>query len=292
MIRCLVLLLFCAQALAVEVRLDTPLKVHLADALKQAPFDQRRAFVAVALDQMIAAYRIELRRVDGSGSARSGQWAKATRAWLGQLESQRANLDRSASVQVVAELLGPLRLVVDGSPIIVSGPDIIDQEQLEENILTEYCSRWICDFPEETMAERIHRQARDTPGQWSLGDRYGAVFETADGLRCLFENMSDLGRKRDVCERLFEELRVLGDSLYELLAQGFTVDWDYVQLRGAAVAENRSLVLNHAGDYLPLQPGLLDERAALWFQARPWIEARAEGRSESLYLRDVEALLP
>ena len=278
----------------VEVRLDRSWRSRLIETVSAATLEDRVLFAEIALQEMIFAYDAELHNLSadrGVSRQRSSQWAAGTGGYLDTLESVLAQLPVATRIEVVRERVGPLRLVVDDMPVVVSGPDVARQEALEARILDAYCLRRDCGAPREEILEGIYREARKSRGYWSLSDR-GSTFRTDDGLYCLFDDLTELVARKALCEQLIVDLRVIASSLAYLRGQGFPIGWAHLRLDPGDRGGEQRLFLNDRGDYLPLELAVLDRFPGLWLQAVDWVTATAEGSFHEAYFRDLEMPVP
>ena len=126
--------------------------------------------------------------------------------------------------------------------------------------------------------------------RWTFSQRMGPVCETTDGLQFQFRNLENLGRKRDTCARVAEELSTLSAAIARHTAVGTRVDWSQLIIHPLADG-NDQVTLNREGDFLRLPLPYLAEREQLLIITRPWLAAKVQGTPYTLVILHAGELL-
>jgi len=271
---------------------------RLARELQTAGASERVDFAAVALEEMHAAYRAEAdalrRELMRLPDRRSGlRWLSATTAYAERLRSLAEGLSSETPVRVIPGPAAQVQLLVDGALVIVEGPRIGQPDRLERQVVERYCRRHPCRLeaslpPPERAPTSAPPRARD--GLWSFGEGHGPVLTTEDGLEFRFARAAELKRKREIGAHVVGELRALARALQRARAYGIPVDWETFEVVLLA-GEREQVVLNRDGEYLLLRLPMLAGAPALLRQARPWLRARAQGRSHHQTFANAERLI-
>jgi hypothetical protein len=302
--------LLLSLATAAPVRADSDLSAsagggqggglvqRLAASLRDAPNEARSDFALAVLDGLIEAYsreaeraRMELRR--GSHSRDLSRWVRAVDTMILDLQALLDTLQPATPVQISTPDSRTVYLIVDGSPVLLSGPRTGEQALLEQRVVEHFCSRNYCDdlLEGERFAPAVAEPADTQPPLWRFSDLGGPVCASGDGLELQFRDATDLGRKREVCTQLVTELRTLVAALRTSVASGTHIDWPRLSVTPDLYTGKQRLVLNAAGDSLPLSTPYLENAAAILKAVVPWLAAKVDDRQYNLVILNAETKL-
>jgi len=302
----IVLWLCCASgtaALAGEMPSDSSQlrkerTVHLLAArLKDAPLELRADFALVALSELIEAYsqeadraRAELRRTGGNSDL--SRWVRAVDALILELQGLLDALGPDTPVQIMGRDAQTLYLIVDGNPVLLSGPRASDRAMLEQRVLERFCSRNYCDdLLEDHLPQAAASVTREPPPSWRFSDQGGPVCTSGTGLELQFRSASDLRRKRELCTQVVAELNSLITALRDSISNGKPVDWEYLAMHPDSGTDLQRVVLNAGGDYLLLPLPSLSGAQQFFKASLPWVAARVEDRRYNLVILNAEEKL-
>ncbi|MCP3870332.1 MAG: hypothetical protein GY703_20020 [Gammaproteobacteria bacterium] len=269
----------------------------LAEHLSEFEEEDIRELGRIALFELIYDYRLELDRADGAVSRnrksrnKLNQWRYATNAYFLQLQETYHALDRGAPIAMQLDNQQRLLFVVEGYPVVISGPRIGFEKELEHRIVEQYCGTYICDGLWSSLSDRGSAADHSDSGVWVLSQRHGPKFETGDGLSIGFQNLSDRAQKERVCMGVVMELRVLAAALKRARETGETLEWPTLNIRAMPVDRMHRIVINTRGDYLKLYLPGLAESPELLENARPWLRSHSNGGQFKLELSDGEQLV-
>ncbi len=255
----------------------------------------------IALSEMLQAYEQMLdrarqsRRKDAESRAKLQKWQASTAGFLAGLRSQLGAVESGASVTLDTEPDGSLLVLVEGRPTVVSGPDLADPGALGRRIVATFCASHDCPAAAgDTASAAAPVEPPPAPmstGHWSFSDRRATRFETQEGIAFEFSGFQDRSEKQATSDQLAAELRLLARGLRDVRSLGQIVDWGALQIVPTPGGQDPRVTLNGYGDFLYLPvPGLL-RHPELLREARPWIEARMDGRPYELVLTQADRLV-
>jgi hypothetical protein len=269
----------------------------LAAGLKDAPAPLRAEFAAAALTEMIADYRQEAERARAELRRQSAdrdlpRWSRAVDSMVADLQQLADSIAPDTPVFVSALHANAVYLVVDGSPVLLTGPRSAERGSLEERVVQRFCSRNDCSLLlEEDRVETPPPVKPEEPPVWRFGDAAGPTCVTGDGLEFQFRNTSGLNEKREACDRIVAELNTLAAALALQADSGTAVEWNSLSIRPFSGADVQSVVLNNDGDFLLLPVPSLAESPELFRLVLPWVAAKVDGRRYNLVVLNMERLL-
>ena len=289
-----------------ESRLDnkSPREIHprpsilteLANNLVLSSETERRNFARIVLIELSAVYEEELKLagqfVPRTETARRklSRWRHATGAFLIQLQGIYRALDSGATVGLHVDKKQRLLLIIEGSPVVMSGPRIGQEKALKARIVKNFCRIHECSQPLE--AERYAQPKPDysDPGTWILGQKRGPRYETKDGLSFGFSNIASRITKEQACLAIVIELRELVDALMKARESGEQINWAVIKIESIPLRDDHRIILNERGDYLRLDLHSLGEFREFWRAFVPWVRARTNGDIHHLNFLNSERL--
>ena len=240
-------------------------------------------FATIALEKMIAAYETELEQLNSPGlyspkeNRKRTRWAKAVNQYLDYLYAFDEVIKQAPVVEIIADQPGPVQLLSGEFLLPISSPRIAKPEQLENDILQAFCDGYACDpqafkDPVEQTSLPAHRSG------WSFRAGFGSTYQTVDGLNFMFSNVRQKTVKEQVCLRISNQLRQLGDALARATQRGQIVDWSYLKLTSKSNGDDQRLVLSARSSALRMAlPDLVLAEGILEI-AKPWLKARLENK--------------
>jgi len=272
--------------------------IHLLAAhLKDAPLEARADFALVALSELIAAYsretaraRAALRRTRGNRDL--SRWVRAVDGLILELQGVLDALSPETPVQISERDAETVYLIVDGSPVLLSGPRASDRAMLEQRVLERFCSRNYCDdlFEDAPAQSTVSATPQSSP-LWRFSDQGGPVCASGDGLEIQFRSAADLGHKREICSRMVAELNSLITALRVGISDGKPVEWSYLAIDPDPGADLQRVVFNAARDYLLLSLPSLSGAPQFFRASLPWVAARVEDKRYNLVILNAEEAL-
>ncbi|MEQ8660500.1 MAG: hypothetical protein RLW62_06755 [Gammaproteobacteria bacterium] len=245
------------------------LVAHLATA---HPVERLR-FAAIALDELAAAYGAELdaaaadrRRNDDA--ANLARWRAGARASIARLHATAAELAHAPDVRLFIDPGDTLRFVLTGRTVLIDAPRVSGPDALNARIARRYCERAAC--PENIMSAADLAAPRVWTS-WSFGANVPALLETSSGLDFRFADLQDMGARKRHGRELVSALERSARLLAWHRERGLVVDWPLLHLAPAPDGDGSALVVNAAGDWLPVPlawRALPREPLARWYQAR------------------------
>ena len=275
-----------ARVLAHELRLT-----RFGDVLSTVIAEHetaQREFIAAALDVMIDAYLIEIKRVDELGAKstpKQSSWRSGTMGYVQQLERSMQALENGASVYIAQEADGSVRFVVGSEQIMFHAPRMSEQGQLESTLVDQYCIREYCEGSTGTVEDNTRKQMSSLGGHWEFSIGSKPTFTAGDGLKCVFQDQRHLTLKRQACKTLIFELRFLAEALKALRAKGARVDWNRIAIAGASEALPNKVSYNSKNEFFHARLPALWRAQATVRKAIPWLQARTLGNVTSFTIR-------
>ena len=252
---------------------------------------ERAAFAQVALEEMIMAYRLEVE----SGAAalpkdkneRAGffRWRRGTEAFISSLEARLAALDARSQVSIIENRDGEIRLLIDGASLMVSSPRLEHPEELQQRIAIRLCDSGICKGDIRSLADKVRVQVERLETGWAFDDRSPPVYQTSDGLNCMFDDRRHMNLKRNVCVAVLYELRLLAEGLRAVRYSGKDVEWHSLKVSKEPGRKLPRVSFNRAGQFFRLDLPTLLRAPELLAEARPWLRARLAERNHEHYVQ-------
>ena len=252
----------------------------------------RRAFADAALAQLIESYAAEVRH-SKDDPARGDGWRRGTAAFISQLQGIRQRLPAAASVGIVREAHGTVRLIIGEEQVMLSAPRASAQRSFEARIAKALCSGRDCAASGATVDEVVVAREQRMSGAWALADSAPPMYSQEDGLHCVFENMQHLRLKQAACEAVTRELRLLEESLRAVLQHGQALDWAALTVEPghAGGSAGRTRVSYGAGGrYFELDLPHLAAAPSVVQGAIPWLQTRLRGQRATYVITTPERL--
>lgn len=269
----------------------------LAAGLKDAPQALRAEFASAVLTEMILDYRQEAERARAEVRRHAAdrellRWSRAVEGLVADLQRLADSITPETPVFVSAHYEDAVYLVVDGSPVLLTGPRSSENASLEERVVQRFCSRNACaDLVEEDMLARPGPAETGEPPLWRFGDAAGPACATGDGLELQFQDTSGLAGKREACSMLVAELNALAAAVKLKISTGTRIDWNRVAVRPSTGAGVQTVVLNAEGDFVLLPVPNLERSQELFRLVLPWLAAKVAGQRYNLVVLNTERLL-
>jgi hypothetical protein len=287
-----------SRLVAYDTQAQVPADIHgFAARLQDAPEPLRTEFALAALSELVLVYsreaeraRAEIRR--GPADPDLPRWSRAVEGLVADLQRLVDGLSPETAVSVSTLYPDTVYLIVDGNPVLLTGPRKGENAALEQRVLERFCSRNDCsDLMEEELAKPTPPAPSVSPPLWRFGDAGGPVCATGDGLELQFQNAFDLNEKREACARMVAELNTLAAALQREIGTGTRVDWNRLAIRPAADVDVQHIALNADGDYLLMLAPSLQQSPELFRLVLPWLAAKVAGKRYNLVVLNTERLL-
>lgn len=253
--------------------------------LAEAPPAVRREFAGLVVDALVLAYEMELdpalfeRRRGMPEQRKLLRWQHATAPLLAELYALQAGLYLANDVEIHLDRHNRILLRIDGRPLWVAWPRVDTQTRIERELAAEFCRRHDCGRADVGAVAGARPIPAASQGTWVLSQQRPPAWESADGLRCEFADLSDRAGKEAACRAVVADLRGLADALEAAARHGESVQWEHLALQVEPVGALHRVVVNERGDYVQVSLPVLAQAPVDWGAARRWLRARAEGRS-------------
>ena len=288
-----------SRLVAYDTQAQVPADIHrFAARLQDAPEPLRAEFALAALSELVLVYGREAERARAEiGRGRADQdlprWSRAVEGLVADLQRLVDGLSPETAVSVSTLYPDTVYLIVDGNPVLLTGPRKGENASLEQRVLERFCSRNDCSdlMEEEERARPAPPAAPVASPLWRFGDAGGPVCASGDGLELQFQTAFDLNEKREACARIVAELNALAAALQRETGRGTRVDWNRLAIRPAADADVQHIALNADGDYLLLPAPSLEQSPELFRLVLPWLAAKVAGKRYNLVVLNTERLL-
>lgn len=285
-----------ASALVAGTAASAPRLLHdqpspletLVPGLNEGPAEARFDFAVLVLDALIAEHQRELERArverprNPASQQKVQRWRAAASAFLHDLQMAQAALYSAREVEVHRDAHGPLRLRIDGAPTWLAWPRVETQWSLERDLVEAFCRRHACAVPGGTASRSVTAGvaggARADAGSWSLAQGRLHAWESADGVRCEFGDLSDRLSKAGRCQRLTMELRSLVPLFQEAALAARDIQWKQLAIGPEPGGPQHRLKVNDRGDYLRAALPTLARESVDWIAIGQWLNARMQGR--------------
>lgn len=259
----------------------------LVPGLNEGPAEARFDFAVLVLDALIAEHQAELEQArlerprNPASQLKLLRWGAAVSAFLHDLRMAQAALYAAREVEVHRDVHGPLVLQIDGAPTWLAWPRVEAQWALERDLANTFCRRHACPVAGETVprpATAGVAGGRADGGSWSLMQGRWPAWESADGVRCEFVDLSDRASRAVLCQRLTTELRSLVPMLQEAALPVRDIQWEQLGIVSEPGSPQHRLKVNDRGDYLRAALPALASEPVDWSAVGQWLSARMQGR--------------
>ena len=249
--------------------------------------NEQQDFSWIALSELTAAYESVF---TSSGSEtpkerrsrdRLVSWRSATRSYISELQGLLERLPGSVDIQMQADSVEAPVIYIDGTPIVLSGPEIGGVKLMEKRIIDTYCAMYDCGELNTPAGQQPEAVYTSVGGSWHLRNFGKASYVTTDGLIFTFNGLSERPAKQQVCEAFAAELRNLAAGLRDALDAGHRIDWDRLEIQPLAGGRGHRIQFNRSGEYLRLELPLLARNGVPAAAMLAWIRERATGGGES-----------
>ncbi len=267
---------------------------QLALSLARQP-EAKAAFAVDALTELAASLQSELalarQQARTLGDARSLQrWIASVESYTARMQSLANAIDIGTPVSLAVGRDKNLFIQVRGQSIMLSAPRRELQPALEQLVIDRFCSHHPCAESLRSRATATQAGVAAAQPRWSFSDGEGPSCVSDDGIVLQFDNASRLGSKREFCQQLVSELRVIAFTLRQQQQQGMQVELDALKVFAIPTLAEHQLDINATGNSVQLILPVSYAMPQLLQRARPWIRARVEDRRATLELDDAEAL--
>lgn len=254
----------------------------LAQGSPEARFDLAVLIVEALLD----AYEAELdealgdRGRESSTQRKLARWYQSTVPMLAEFRIAQAHLYAAREVELHADRHGQILLLIDGRPLWVAWPRVSVQSRIEREVAAAFCRRNDCPNDADGPGSRP-LEAAGVQGAWVLFQGRPPGWETTNGLRCEFRDLSGRAARESLCRELALDMSAVAAILREVVRRGEPVDWAHLALQPDAASDRHRLVVTERGDYVTVAAPTLAGQPVDWAEVRRWLHARAQGRTGS-----------
>ena len=234
-------------------------------------------FSWIALSELAAAYE-KVYQSSGSEVLKEKRardklisWRSGTQRYISELHALLERLPGSVELQIQAGEAGPPVIVIDGRPVVISGPEIGSSMLMEKRITDIYCALYDCGEL-SGKADRPSAVSAGSGGVWTLKNSGKASYETADGLIFTFSGISGRKAKEQISEDFAAEIRGLRAGLRDATEAGHRIDWNNLDIQPLAGGRGHRVQFNLDGEYLRMtlpglaQPGALSPEVLAWIR--------------------------
>ena len=271
---------FRADLLVDESIPATRMEDVLRSVLNGDQRDQAR-FASVAIELMVESYRAELARSREAGSQSkpgSSSWGSGLRRYIDQLENIALSIDGYAEVKILKAQSGAIRILIGDEQVMLSAPRPNRQAEFERAIAEHACRYVECRGSGVTVEEKVANRSTRSDDGWAFGSDRPPMYSSSDGLHCMFSDSRHVKLKKDACQKLLHEIRLLAESLIALKTHGMTIDWKSIHIDQVGIGEPHRVRYNGRRGFVRLSLPALVRAEAVLQEAIPWIRATILGR--------------
>lgn len=245
----------------------------------------RRELALLIVEALVGAYESELdqalreRMRDASGQRKLTRWHQAAAPVLSDLRIAQASLYAARMVELHADRHGQILLLIDGRPLWVAWPRVTVQSRLEREVAAAFCQRHDCPAGGGDGPGRGAAQASAVQGTWVFSQGRPPGWETTDGLRCEFPDLSSRAAREATCRELAVDLYALAAALQAAARRGERIEWVHLALQPAAAGDRHRVVVTERGDFIAVAVPALATNPVDWAEVRRWLRARVQGQT-------------
>lgn len=253
--------------------------------LEEVSQETRRELAILIVEALVAAYESELDRAlsermrDVAGQRKLSRWHQAAAPVLSELRMTQAALYIAREVQLHTDRHGQTLLLIDGRPLWVAWPRVTVQSRLEREVAAAFCQRHDCPAGGADGPGQGPAHASAVRGSWVLSQGRPPGWETAEGLRCEFPDLSSRAARETICRELAVDLYALGAALQAAARRGERIEWAHLALQHDVAGDRHRVVVTEGGDFIAVAVPALAANPVDWVEARRWLRARVQGQT-------------
>jgi hypothetical protein len=277
----------------------------VAQHLMLADVVMKKQFAEISLIQLLAAYESELlktRQYDSltpSQGRELVQWRWETSRMIAYLRSMTKRLIAGAPFGLYVNPAFRVMVIVDGQPVMVTGPRLDKRKQeLENSIIEQFCAAndcsWII-FPEanqESAEAEKGKQQVSSKGSWLFQTDSQPRYKIGENIFCVFKGIDNRQLKAEVCEQMLDEIDKLSDALKMHVSNGERINWQLLQESQADLASGNLPVLYDGNRFVKLESSLLAKLFIKdWQRVVRWLEQSVSETETTLVVAKADLLL-
>jgi len=250
---------------------------ELAINLRQFSRAVKVDFALAAIAETVILYQHETDSAESGGdSLKLKRWARSADSYIDSLRAIAASITPSTAIGIFEGEGGFVYLLIEGQPVIISGPTPAKQDQLERTITQHFCGQYACDSLIENYSGEHQGHFKTLP-HWQFRLESVSTCSTGDGLELEFNRHTELQKKRDICKQLVTELSLLADALALQQKSGVSIEWHELAIYSTPDSEQAHVALNSKGDSATLPIPGCAASPALISQVLPWLHSKVAG---------------
>jgi len=300
----LILLLFSNSGGAdSEINLSRSKLLQLALHLEVADKEKQYFFSQLALFEMFDSYQQEIERsytYPPKTKARLRdvhRWRFASQSYLKSINQYLYLLDSGNTLHFLISRQNKIFLIIANTPVIISGPNVGADKQIEKNIVDKFCLQYDCreyftrtynETPDEIFANA------DVSGEWLFDSQEQVSYAVSNGLIFVFSSLSEREEKEHWVINISLELSLLLDYLKQTKKKGKTIDWLSLAIMELPLTDNAyKIIINNDNDYLKVTLPLLGKNPALFHLLIPWLKLNFEKIGDyRMIINNADSFLP
>ena len=270
---------------------------ELAISIADQPVTLRADLARIALAELAIIYDEEAERARGDMRSKQDKtgllrWSRAVEQLAEDYAMLSENITQTTPIEISIGPENNVYVAIDGRMVAVSSPRMNEQVAFEQRVIEQFCALNRCEglLKDPVILTEAIPQLPTGLTNWTFSQRMGPVCETTDGLQFQFRNMENLGRKRDICARVVQELSHLAAAITLQMSAGTRIDWGRLAIHPLNDGEDQ-VILNRQGDFARLPLPYLAEREELLIIIRPWLAAKVRGSTYTLVILHAGELL-
>lgn len=270
--------------------------MQLALHIEAEEEDKQYDFSQIALLELYNSYQFELDRsythlpATAKKRAKVRHWRFATQSYLETINNYLYLLDSGARFNFFVSKQNKIFLLIEGIPVIISGPNSGADKKIENNIVEQFCSQYDC----HEYFEKTHRSSgmsvssddpenffnQESTGQWAFNSKQVSL-TMSNGLIFNFSNLKNRQYKERWAIEVSNELFLLLAHLKRMQDKGKIISWSSLLIEELPLTDNAyKIIVNKNNDYIKLTIPFLGDKPLLFKLLIPWLKKSFKYQSD------------
>jgi hypothetical protein len=254
--------------------------IKLAKQMEDNGKEQLTLFTKTALMQMAMLYEQEAVKSRGEDVSnlrqdiKKSRWRHTAIEYAQQLRQVSDQIDLSSEIVLYIEEYGAPTIVIDGTPYILTTPDLKKSGLLYTAIVEQLCRKEICSEDIKKQDSEKDKLRIVINAEWKMSETENPEYYSEDGLHFVFNDLKDRKKKQEICLQIMRELRLISESLMEISNKNISINWEVLRLEHISGSYGYKIVINRFGDSLALELIYLGKLNMILTESIPWMQAR------------------
>lgn len=281
-------ILISFSVFAIEINLSRSKLVQLAQHIEADDLEKHYYFSQIALLEMYDTYQYELERsltqtaTTMEKMAKLRHWRFSVHSYLETLNEYLYLMDSGVPINYFVSPQDKIFLLIGEVPVIISGPNVGADKQIERNIVEQFCLKYDClnYFSQQETANEKELLNQSYSSEWSIESSNQVAYIMDNGLTFNFSAMNNRPEKELWANQLSDELNLVLKNLHRTKEKGKKIDWSLLMIESLPLTDNAyKIIINQQQDYVKITLEILGKNPQLFNSFIPWLKKHFEHQS-------------